>query len=286
MDTSEGFYTDNKDILYAMQPLMVFAGDKYYMKSAMKDGISHFYRFKVSEKIKDAVVMPDGAIDILFSVNSKNPKSVCYGSTLKLRNINYLPFFKENKEVFGVRFLPGSTAFPGLKEMSDFTNKAIDLSSILEEDDDLIKRINECSDFNEQTRIFTTRYLEYYRKEVINEKENNLYKFVLAEIINSKGNIKMGEISAESGYSSRYINKLFNKYFGMAPKLFIKIIRFQNVLKAFALNKKIIDITENFGFFDQSHLGKEFKSFLGVSPKKLNDILKSEEYKKRLFIVK
>ncbi|SFU53236.1 Helix-turn-helix domain-containing protein [Clostridium sp. DSM 8431] len=276
MSAYNDFYIDVKRTLSAMQPLMVLAGDKYYKKSVMKNGISHFYRYKVSQKInKNVVVVPDGSIDILFSVNSENPKAVCYGSPLNLTDINYVPFVKENKEIFGVRFFPGSTAFPSQKKMADFTNKSVDLSSILEKDDD----------FNEEIRIFTTRYLEYYRKQVIKEKESNLYEFTLKEIINSKGKIKVDEISEKSGYSSRYINKLFNEYFGMSPKLFCKIVRFQNVLKAVTLDEKIIDIADSFGFCDQSHLGKEFKAFIGTSPKRLNEILKTEDYQKRLCIV-
>ncbi len=273
--------------VYGTQPLMVFAAEKYYIKPIMKDGISHFYRFKRSKENADKVlVVPDGCVDIVFSLDEKGcEKAFCYGSPLTLTDINYVPFVKTSREVFGVRLLPGNTIMPGGYSISDFTNKEVNLSKILGEDNDLIEKICRCDDFEEQTRIFTTYYLEEYRKRVLEVKKSNLSFYIINEIVKSKGTLKIEEISEETGYSTRYINKLFNETFGMSPKHFSKIIRFQGVLKALIQNKNLIDITESFGFCDQSHLNKEFKKFLGTSPKKFSETINNEEYIKRLSII-
>ena len=277
----------DKEDVYGTQPLMVYAAEKYYIKPVMKDGISHFYRFKRSKENADKVlVVPDGCVDIVFSLSENGcAKAFCYGSPLTLTDINYVPFVKESREVFGVRLLPGNTIMPGGYSISDFTNKEVDLSKILGEDNDLIERICRCDDFEEQTRIFTTHYLEEYRKRVLEVKKTNLSFYIINEIVKSKGILKIEEISEKTGYSTRYINKLFNETFGMSPKHFSKIIRFQGVLKALIQNKNLIDITEIFGFCDQSHLNKEFKKFLGISPKKFSETINNEEYTKRLSII-
>lgn len=273
--------------IYGTQPLMVFAAEKYYIKPIMKEGISHFYRFKPSkESIDKVLVVPDGCVDIIFSLDNKGcAKAFCYGSPLTLTDISYVPYLKECMEVFGVRLLPGNTIMPGGYSISDFTNKEVDLSKILGEDNDLIERICRCNDFEEQTRIFTTYYLERYRKRVLEVKKTNLSFYIINEIVKSRGTLKIEEISESTGYSTRYINKLFNETFGMSPKHFSKIIRFQGVLKALIQNENLIDITESFGFCDQSHLNKEFKKFLGTSPKKFSEKINNEEYMKRLSII-
>lgn len=277
----------DKEEVYGTQPLMVFAAEKYYIKPVMKDGISHFYRFKRSKENADKVlVVPDGCVDIIFRLDENGcAKAFCYGSPLTLTDINYVPFVKESKEVFGVRLLPGNIIMPGGYSISDFTNNEVDFSKILGEDDDLIEKICRCSDFAEQTRIFTTYYLEDYRKRVLEVKKNNLSSYIITEIIKSKGTMKIEEISENTGYSTRYINKLFNETFGMSPKLFSKIIRFQGVLKAITQKQDLIDIAEDFGFCDQSHLNKEFKKFSGTSPKKFSETINNEEYMKRLLIM-
>ena len=277
----------DKEDVYGTQPLMVYAAEKYYIKPVMKDGISHFYRFKRSKENADKVlVVPDGCVDIVFSLSENGcAKAFCYGSPLTLTDINYVPFVKESREVFGVRLLPGNTIMPGGYSISDFTNKEVDLSNILGEDSNLIERICRCDDFEEQTRIFTTHYLEEYRKRVLEVKKTNLSFYIINEIVKSKGTLKIEEISESTGYSTRYINKLFNETFGMSPKHFCKIIRFQGVLGALIQNKSLIDIAESFGFCDQSHLNKEFKKFLGTSPKKFSDTINNDEYMKRLSII-
>lgn len=288
MAALKNLYSDNsRCTLSAVQPLMIFASSKYYIKSVMKDGIAQFYRFKVSkEMINNVQIVPDGSLDILFSVNGPKPKAVCYGSPLNLTDISYVPLVEESDEIFGVRFMPGNIMMPGGYQVSEFTNTGVELESLLHKDDDLIKRINDCSDFYEQTRIFTTYYLEQYRDKVISAKENNLSSFLVNEILKNRGNIKIEELSEELGYSTRYINKLFNETFGMSPKMFCKIIRFQSILRAIAGKEKIIDIADMLGFFDQSHLGREFKKFAGTSPKKFGEIINTDEYIKRLCVIK
>ena len=288
MESLENFYVENNDkTLAAIQPLMIFASEKYYKKSVMRDGISHFFRFKLSKEMMDKVlVVPDGSIDIVFNVNEDKSKAFCYGSPLNLTDINFVPFVKESKEIFGVRLLPGNTIMPGGFNVGDFTNKGVDLSSVLNIDDDFIEEIGSCNDFNEQIRIFTNHYLAEYRKRVIDVKKNNLSAYLVERIVKAKGNIKIEDLSRELGYSTRYNNKLFNDTFGMSPKHFCKIMRFQGAIRAITGNEKITDIADDLGFFDQSHLGKEFKKFAGTSPKKFEEIINTAEYKERLILIK
>lgn len=273
--------------LSPMQPLMVFASLKYYKMPIMKYGISHFYRFKISdEMIKKVNVVPDGSVDIMFNLNGKKPEAVCYGSPLALNDRSYVSMLNNNEEVFGVRFLPGNNMMPGGCSVSELTNSAVDLSDLISNDIELTEKIIECKDFNSQIKIFLNFYLEEYRKIIVKTKKNNLSEYIVSEIIKNNGNLRIEVLSEKLGFSTRYINKLFNESFGMSPKLFSKIIRFQNTLRALRGNLKITDIAEIMGFFDQSHLGKEFKEFTGTTPKRFAEVMNTDEYKKRLILIK
>ena len=68
-------------------------------------------------------------------------------------------------------------------------------------------------------------------------------------------------------FSSRHLNELFRKAYGISPKEFEKIVRFQNILIQLEQNKRIADAAIEAGYYDQSHLLKEFRSLVGITPK-------------------
>jgi AraC-like DNA-binding protein len=71
---------------------------------------------------------------------------------------------------------------------------------------------------------------------------------------------------------------MFNEHMGISPKEFIKVIRFQQVLKR--IRKK--DYKESFsqlayemGYYDHAHLTNEVKRYSGFNPTTLATLFKS-----------
>lgn len=85
-------------------------------------------------------------------------------------------------------------------------------------------------------------------------------------------------IAGRASLTERTIQLRFKKYVGYSPKELIRFLRFKQVL-SFILErpKEKIDWFElivQYGYHDQSHLIKDFKYYIGVSPKqfiKLNE---------------
>lgn len=69
---------------------------------------------------------------------------------------------------------------------------------------------------------------------------------------------------AEFGVSARQLRRLSKQYFGLLPKDFGKVLKFQHALKAMTAsqhNKRYLDL-----YYDQPHWVREFKRFSGVTP--------------------
>ena len=85
------------------------------------------------------------------------------------------------------------------------------------------------------------------------------------------------ELSAESEYSVRHISRLYNEVYGIGAKDFIKMYRFQNVLAAIIADpeRDNSSFIEGAGYSDQAHFQREFRTFMGMTPKKYIKLIKN-----------
>jgi AraC-like DNA-binding protein len=86
---------------------------------------------------------------------------------------------------------------------------------------------------------------------------------------NCKGQATVKYVSGCLYTSPKTLERKFSKFLGKSTKQVIKLIRFQQVLRDFSVNKNI-SLTEfayRNGYFDQSHFINDFKAFSGYTPK-------------------
>ncbi|MEN2488208.1 AraC family transcriptional regulator [Flavobacterium sp. B11] len=84
-------------------------------------------------------------------------------------------------------------------------------------------------------------------------------------IYETHGAMTIKELSEQSSWSSRQINRYFNQYFGISLKGYCSILRFRASLEHIAKGKLFPE--ENFS--DQTHFIKEIKKISGSLPKEL-----------------
>ncbi|TMB70059.1 MAG: AraC family transcriptional regulator [Chloroflexi bacterium] len=70
------------------------------------------------------------------------------------------------------------------------------------------------------------------------------------------------------GLSSRRFIEVFNDEVGLTPKLYCRIQRFQHAIRLAHQNEDVdwADLAARVGYYDQSHLIREFQEFSGLSP--------------------
>lgn len=84
------------------------------------------------------------------------------------------------------------------------------------------------------------------------------------------GAAEISSFERETGFSRRWLDKVFQEHVGHSPKTLAAIFRFQRFYKAWAmtpssnvLREDILDL-----YYDQSHFTREFKRFTGFPPGK------------------
>jgi AraC-like DNA-binding protein len=79
---------------------------------------------------------------------------------------------------------------------------------------------------------------------------------------------RIAPVQESTGYSARRFNTLFQHAVGLPPKLYCRIQRLRAVIEQLAAGRPVewAKLAADNGYFDQSHLNRDFRQFLGVSP--------------------
>lgn len=94
------------------------------------------------------------------------------------------------------------------------------------------------------------------------------------EIIqHAKGNIVVEELASRVCMSTRNFRRAFTETIGMSPKEYIRIIRSKNILHMTRKGESIDTMAHELGYYDPSHLVRDFKDISGVSPRAYVDQL-------------
>lgn len=82
----------------------------------------------------------------------------------------------------------------------------------------------------------------------------------------SQGKIKINDIASVLNLSIDTFEKKFREVIGSTPKQFSSIIRMNSVIQEIRKYNSLTRLAYDFGYFDQSHFIREFKSFTGKTP--------------------
>lgn len=82
------------------------------------------------------------------------------------------------------------------------------------------------------------------------------------------------EVVRQTGYSHRRFIALFQRAVGLTPKLYCRVLRFQNglTLTAAKQSNSRVDLAIAAGYSDQPHFNREFREFAGVTPSEYDEI--------------
>jgi AraC-like DNA-binding protein len=96
------------------------------------------------------------------------------------------------------------------------------------------------------------------------------------QLLRAGGAVRVGDLAAETGWSSRHLASRFRTEIGLTPKAAARVIRFDRAKQALIRHVhtrashdggyQLADLAADTGYFDQAHLAREFRSLAGVPP--------------------
>jgi AraC-like DNA-binding protein len=78
--------------------------------------------------------------------------------------------------------------------------------------------------------------------------------------------MQMHSLAAKLGFSARHVARVFNAFFGISPKRFARLARFQKMLSERRNGLSWAQVAHACGLTDQAHLINEFQDIVGESP--------------------
>lgn len=239
----------------ALDPSLTY---KEFMPSDfLLDFISCYWIVETSSndaKNIDHRILPDGCIDIIFDYTS-NSSFLCGLSD----NTEYLTLNGKIR-FFGIRFLPHTISYILKSDTPNNQNCRFDLGLISNFLKDLSIHVLEIENLITRIHIIENYLRLFFKEYQINKRFNSL----LNHVINTRGTISVKELSSYHSISEKQIGRYFINNIGISTKPFLRIIRFQNAYQNLASYKHTnISLALDTGYYDQSHLIKDLKGFLG-----------------------
>ncbi len=262
--------------VHAIQPYFVLStGKKYYQQSLVDSPIAHFYSFVADKSDGFTFAVPDASIDILFLCDKDNPKVRVCGSTTTAKLVE----IQAGKRYFGARFRPGFVPSFIDAECKTLIDAEFSLQEMDAEADSLLECIVNTEDFSAQMDYF----LKHYQSR-LSRGQSVLSQQISQLVLVNNGDIRIRDLENYTGYSSRYINKNFTDHFGISPKMYALICRFQYILQRLTSQQDIslTHLALSNGYADQSHFLREFKRFAVHAPSKFLQMIEHSAYQERI----
>lgn len=269
-----------KDRLRPTQPFFVLNTKNFRQEVYLRQGISHFYAFTI-ENPQTIPVVPDACVDLFFEYTGTGMEAFACGTPLEIS----MQEWKGKREVFGVRFMPGVQPDIIAARMKDLVGKKTGLEGIVL-DEKLLPLMEEQEDFYQRIRVFLQQYTRAQNRagKMKTPEKKELMRSVKSMVYESDGKIRISGIAERTGYSERYINKVFLDEMGFPPKTFCKIIQFQRALEFlnYGAPDKMTDAAVYLGYYDQPQFIRNFKTYSGVTPLQYLNLTRVHKYKKQI----
>lgn len=265
--------------LYPTQPYLVLDSSNFRQRIYVRYGISHFYSCSLPAG-RLLRIVPDGCVDILLIYKDGQVTGIAAGTFLT---------YHETKtslcgEIFGVRFLPGMLpAFLHIRP-KDLLEHYIPLEDLLPDGSTLLTDMAAQKTFAGRISTFLSHYLHEEKNRQKPYGKTELVQAVKQLAYESDGKIRIGEMQEKTGYSKRYIHKVFIEDMGYSPKTFCKIIQFQRSLKYlnYGAPEKMTDAAVMLGYYDQSQFIRDFEKFAGTTPGRYLQMIRQEHYQDKI----
>jgi len=225
--------------------------------------------------------LPTGSVDLTFNLAADDVRvfanaadrvgmsfdgAVVHGAQSR----HFVLDARREVHVIGVHFLPGGGAVLLGVSAQELTDRHLALSDIWgARARTLRERLLEAPTPAAKFALLEQAMLEQYLHARLHPQlVHPAISFALRGMQTAPTDLRIAQIQTSTGYSPRRFTTLFSDAVGLTPKLYSRINRLRSVVERVARGGEVAwaDLASEYGYYDQSHLTRDFREFSGVTP--------------------
>ena len=220
-------------------------------------------------------IIPDGCIEMTFNFKDKikrytseteyilHPDAMIMGQRTK----SFLIEPTGDVDTFAICFYPyGFTNFVNVP-LAQLADTELPIETLFGEatGKELAKKMTAATSTQERIQIIEAFLLAQLKQHATIE---NLVKTTVDSLLATNGSHSIREILKNDLSKRRQLERNFKKQIGISPKQLGKVLRLQTALKIMLSDKEnLTNVAYESEYFDQAHFIKDFKEFIGTTPK-------------------
>ena len=211
------------------------------------------------------------------SINSM-PQSILVGPQLSRVDIT----MGYDMLIILVGFQPGGMHRLLRIPMNELLDVPIDSSLLLgREIEEVTEQLNLAPDVDKMVDVVE----QYLFKKLKGLKSMLPVEEVLIQMLRQKNLVNVDQLAKQACIGVRQLERQFKERTGMPPKLFMRLVRFSKAWIMREKNKDIswMEIAHACDYADQMHMIRDFKDFVGVTPKSLQTSLEQSSLRLQAF---
>jgi AraC-like DNA-binding protein len=192
---------------------------------------------------------------------------------------NKLAFDKP--ESYGVMYIAPDTLLNAAREIGWQKNELPYFKDVLFTDQTLVKRLlgffsgsHEEKSLGEDVAeldfltYLTQNFAQNITSDFINKKHPACIKLAREYLdANFASSVSLNELARIAKVGKYYLCREFRRLVGFSPHQYQNNLRMNSARKLLLKNKTLADISQELGYCDQSHFGRNFKRYVGIPPK-------------------
>jgi len=226
--------------------------------------------------------LPTGSIDLTFNLatddlwvfaNAADRVGECFdGAVVHGAQSRYFVLdARRDVHVIGVHFLPGGGAALLGVSAQELTDRHVALSDLWGARAHTLRaQLLEAPTPAAKFALLELAMLEQYGRARLRPQRfvHPAISFALRGMRTAPTDLRIAQIQTSTGYSPRRFTTLFTDAVGLTPKLYSRINRLRSVVERVARGGEVAwaDLASEYGYYDQSHLTRDFREFSGVTP--------------------